>query len=196
MTMPPGERLIVVVGPSGAGKDTLLRHWQALLRASGHADTVGFVRRLITRPAEPRRDGATPDGVEAHEPVSVAQLQVLREQHALAFEWQANGLHYAVRRASLAALEQGRWRVLNGSRAHLRQMQAICPGLRVVLIDAPEALRAERLASRAREDAADVQRRLTRQPDMPPPDLRLCNDGAPERAAAELHAWWRSLAGV
>ena len=50
--------MIVVVGPSGAGKDSLIN-----LARMHYADDprIGFVRRVITRPA----DGATEDHVPA-----------------------------------------------------------------------------------------------------------------------------------
>ena len=46
--------LVAVVGPSGAGKDTLIAHAKAAL---GDEPQVDFVRRCVTRPS----DGQTED---------------------------------------------------------------------------------------------------------------------------------------
>jgi ribose 1,5-bisphosphokinase len=55
--------LVLIVGPSGAGKDTLLAYAKA--RLGGRSDIV-FARRLVTRPA---------DATEDHEPFDVAAFE-------------------------------------------------------------------------------------------------------------------------
>ncbi|MEW6704110.1 MAG: phosphonate metabolism protein/1,5-bisphosphokinase (PRPP-forming) PhnN [Pseudomonadota bacterium] len=173
------RRLIVVVGPSGAGKDTLLKRWRERLAP---AAPLHFARRLITRPADPLG--------ERHEPVTHAQLQALRASGALAFEWQAHGLAYAVHREALAPLGRGEWVVLNGSRDHLPTLRAQAPGCRVVEVTAPPALLLARLQARARESADALQARLRRETAPVQPDLTLVNDGDPAECVRALHAWW------
>jgi phosphonate metabolism protein PhnN/1,5-bisphosphokinase (PRPP-forming) len=180
------ERLIVVVGPSGAGKDTLLQRWRERL---GPGAPVHFIRRLVTRPAEV--------GGEAHEALTHEALAALRAAGALAFEWQAHGLAYAVRRASLQPLRQpGQWLVLNGSRHHLQTLRTQAPGCRVVEVTAPPPLLQARLQARARETAEVVQQRLHRAAPPCRADLTLVNDGDPAECANALHGWWRGLAGA
>jgi phosphonate metabolism protein PhnN/1,5-bisphosphokinase (PRPP-forming) len=176
------DRLIVVVGPSGAGKDTLLKRWRERL---GPQAPVHFVQRLITRPADPLG--------EAHEPVTHEQLAALRHAGALAFEWQAHGLAYAVRREALQPLAQGAWLVLNGSREHLAVLRAQAPGCRVVEVTAPPELLRHRLQARAREADAAVRQRLQRAAPPVQADLTLINDGHPAECVHALHAWWLTL---
>lgn len=180
-TLAGSRRLIVVVGPSGAGKDSVVSAWLAALPASRRPHRV---RRTITRPADPHED---------HEVADAAAFRRALEAGDFAFRWQAHGLDYGVRRSELAPLGEGRWVVMNGSRAHLPQLRAAAPQARVVAIDAPADLRRARLGARAREDAADRLARLARHVSASRPDLQLANDGELASAVAALDAWWRSL---
>ena len=73
--------LVLVVGPSGAGKDTLL---EAARQALADDPRFRFVRRVITRPADA--------GGEAHEAVTAEEFAA-RE---FALQWQAHGLSYGI----------------------------------------------------------------------------------------------------
>ncbi|CAN7412858.1 phosphonate metabolism protein/1,5-bisphosphokinase (PRPP-forming) PhnN [Rhizobacter sp. LjRoot28] len=176
------ERLIVVVGPSGAGKDSLLKAWRAGL-PPGTAPLQ--VRRVITRPADP--------GGEDHEAVDVAAFERLRRAGQLAFWWSAHGLHYGVRHTDLAPLAQGRWVVMNGSRAHLTELKDSAPGAHVVQVTAPADVLAARLAARQRESAEAVAGRLGREVQTVPASLVVPNHGDLAEAVACLHRWWEGL---
>ena len=118
----------------------------------------------------------------------------MRAQGLLATWWQAHGLCYGVRRAQLAPLAHGRWVVLNGSRAHLPALRAQAPGLRVVEVNAPTPVLAQRLASRGREPAGVRDERLARTIDAPvAADLVLVNDGELQRSVDVLVQWWGAL---
>jgi phosphonate metabolism protein PhnN/1,5-bisphosphokinase (PRPP-forming) len=179
------HRLLLVVGPSGAGKDSVLRGWREALGAAAPA----FAQRVITR---------APDASEAHEAVTGADFAGMRAQGLLATWWQAHGLDYGVRWREFEPLARGRWVVLNGSRAHLGALRAQAPGLRVVEVSAPPHVLASRLAARAREGAAARDQRLARAIDAPvDADLVLVNDGDLRRSVDALVQWWSGLdAGV
>jgi ribose 1,5-bisphosphokinase len=175
------HRLIVVVGPSGAGKDSVLRGW----RASLDADAPAVARRVITR---------APDETESHEAVTPDDFAGLRDRGLLATWWQAHGLDYGVRRSELAPLAEGRWVVLNGSRAHLRALRAQAPGLHVVCVSAPAHVLASRLAARGREQAHARDARLARAIATPvEADLDLVNDGDLRECIQALSRWWDAL---
>lgn len=177
------ERLLVVVGPSGAGKDSVLAAWAALRGPRDPA--VHTARRTITRAADA--------GGEAHEALSEADFAALRAAGALATAWQAHGLHYGVRHRELAPLASGAWVVLNGSREHLPVLRAQAPQCRVVEITAGAPVLAERLDRRAREDAAGRAARLQRRTLAAQADLTLVNEGALAEVAQALQRWWRAL---
>lgn len=175
------QGLIVIVGPSGAGKDSIIRAW---LTAQPVAQRPRHARRTITRPADPHEDHEVADPTEFRRALAAGEF---------ALHWQAHGLDYGVRHAALAPLEQGHWVVLNGSREYLPSLRAMAPLARVVSIDAPDALRRQRLQNRAREEADARQGRLARHVATASSDLRLLNDGTLADAVAVLHRWFESL---
>lgn len=178
----PG-RLFVIVGPSGAGKDTLLAG------ASAADPALHWARRVITRPesagGEPF-EGVTPEAFEAR----------LRAG-GFALHWRAHGLAYGVPPGELAPLDQGRDVLLNGSRAALPGAQAACPGLIVIRVTAPPAMLAERLAARGRETRAQIEARQ-RRPDLAAPDgvpvIDIRNDATPQAGVERLLAALRAAA--
>lgn len=163
------HRLIAFIGPSGAGKDSLL---QWLLQHAPQGLRLHHARRTITRPASA--------GSEGHESVTMAQFQTLCETQAFALHWLANDTGYGVRHAELAPMAEGGWVLLSGSRAHIDEARQRFPGLTVVHVGAsPEVLR-QRLLARGRETEAQVAERLARAQAyaVPPDALSVLNDGA------------------
>jgi ribose 1,5-bisphosphokinase len=141
-------RLVAVVGPSGVGKDTVIAALAAR-RAGLHA-----VRRVITRPAG--RDA------ERHEPVSEAEFARREAAGEFALAWRAHGLAYAIPRAEIACLSEGRDALANLSRGALPAARARFPGLVVLQLTAPPEVLAARLAGRGRESEAQIAARLAR----------------------------------
>jgi ribose 1,5-bisphosphokinase len=176
------HRLLVIVGASGAGKDSVLRGWLASLPpglAPHHA------RRTITRDAG--------DASEDHETIDDAGFHAACEADAFAFAWHAHGLYYGVRWSELAPLARGQWVVMNGSRGHLHELRAAAPQAQVIEIVAPDRLRRDRLSRRGREAASHVQDRLAREVPDPCADLRITNDADLPGAVAQLSRWWQGL---
>lgn len=141
-------RLFYVVGPSGAGKDTLLAG------AVAANPRLIWARRSITRPESA--------GGEPFEGVLDDEFQRRLDAGEFALHWDAHGLRYGVMHAALAPLAGGRDVVLNGSRGAIAQAQAAFPSLQVLLITAPNDVLAARLAARGRESKADITARLAR----------------------------------
>lgn len=163
--------LILIVGPSGAGKDTLLN---GVREALGDHAPVRFVRRVITRSAE--------DGEERHESVSVQEFQARQEAGDFALSWHAHGLHYGIPADIALDLAQGRIVLANVSRAVVAEAAARFP-VAVIEIDAhPEKL-AYRLERRGRDMPDDIARRLSRAIELPLPvdRYRIVNDGTVDR---------------
>jgi ribose 1,5-bisphosphokinase len=172
--------LVLVVGPSGAGKDTLL---DAAREVLADDPRFRFVRRVITRPANA--------GGEAHE--SVTETEFAARKFAL--QWQAHGMRYGI---PADAVDGGIVVVANVSRTVVaeaaRQFQ-----VRVIEVTAPLDILAARLALRGREATADVASRLARSvamPDHVPVDT-VVNDGSLDDGVARfVAALSRAVAGA
>lgn len=166
--------IFAVVGPSGAGKDTLIA---GALRAR---PDLRLVRRVITRPAEA--------GGEEFDGVTEAEFAARVARGAFALHWQAHGLCYGIPRDQVSGPGDV---VFNGSRAALPEAVRVFPALRVILVTAPDAVLAERLAARGRETVADIRARLARASFELPAGIaaaRVVNDGTPEAGIAALLA--------
>nr|WP_319527562.1 phosphonate metabolism protein/1,5-bisphosphokinase (PRPP-forming) PhnN [Pseudomonas laurentiana] len=143
-------RLIYLMGPSGAGKDSLIEAARPVLQGQG----VMIARRVITRSAEAK-------GEEA-QGVTPQQFELLCSQKAFALHWQANGLSYGIPVQIDAWLKDGRHVLVNGSRAHLSEARVRYPNLLPVLLTVDAGVLRQRLLGRARESLDDIERRLER----------------------------------
>lgn len=146
----PGRCLIYLLGPSGAGKDSLIRYAQAECAQ----EALRVPRRFITRP----RDSVHED----HVPVSEAEFDRLATNGRFSLQWQGHGLRYGIGREIDTWLTEGRLVLLNGSRAHLGTAAQRYPDLVPVAIHVDPAVLRRRLRARGREDAAAVEQRLAR----------------------------------
>lgn len=146
----PGT-MIVIVGPSGAGKDTLMDYAAAQL--SGRPG-FHFTRRVITRSGDA--------GGENHDAVSMNEFNRLENEGAFAVSWQAHGLKYGIPAAVHRHLDAGEVVIANGSRSALPHFGTAFSRLKVVNIVARPDVLARRLEQRGRESQDDILRRLER----------------------------------
>jgi len=170
----PG-RLILVVGPSGAGKDTLI----GLARAACADDgTVVFPRRAVTREATASED---------NEYVSFEAFQQTCASGGFAVHWEAHGHYYGLPRGIDDELRAGRTVVVNVSRTVVDTMRRGYAHVTVVSITAPSDVLAQRLAARARGSDGQIEHRLRRAvDDAAAPDATIINVGSVEYHARQL----------
>ena len=160
-------RLVLVVGPSGAGKDTLIAAAKAALAGD---DRYVFPTRTITR--------AAMADAEDHESVSAERFAELKRAGGFALDWEAHGLCYGLPVRLADDLAAGRTVVVNGSRAAVKEASRRFDRLTVLIIDAAPDVRAARLAARGRESAGEIAERLRREvPDALPGAIRVDNSG-------------------
>lgn len=159
-----------VVGPSGAGKDSLI---------DGARDVLNgfvFARRVVTRPhGSPGED---------HEALDDTEFSRLDSQGEFLITWSAHGLRYGLRRDLLNALSLGHHVVANGSRAMIDLLSTRVPRLVVVEVSAPASVLAGRILARGRETPEQVEKRVTRQVEPTSADvevLKVMNDSTLEQ---------------
>ena len=165
-------RLVLVVGPSGAGKDTLING--AKLECAGDSAVV-FPRRIITRP---------PSAFEDHDTMERAAFDQAIAARAFALWWDAHGNRYGIPASIEGDIRGGRTVVCNVSRTIVDVARGRYALVAVVLVTAPQQILEARLASRARGGDGSLARRTLRSAEMGclcRPDLVIRNVCRPPR---------------
>lgn len=180
-------RLIYVVGPSGSGKDSLLRYARERL---AHDPGVVFAHRYITRAADA--------GGENHVALTPAEFASRQRNRLFALAWHSHGNAYGIGIEINQWLATGATVVVNGSRDYLAEASRHFPDLLAVSIAVPAEVLRERLLARGREPASAIEQRLDRHRRMQSPSAQehvIANDGPLERAGEALVALLREHAG-
>lgn len=169
---------IAVVGPSGAGKDTLINFARTAL-----ADEPDFTfpRRVITRPHDA--------GGEDHIAVTTERFDDLRANGGFFIDWEAHGLRYGIPVDAAARLAHGVNVIANLSRTAIEPLRTRVERVEVLHITAPLDIIAGRLAQRGRESADDIGRRIARTHYVLPATASVAtinNAGSVEQGCAEF----------
>jgi ribose 1,5-bisphosphokinase len=141
---------VAIVGPSGAGKDSLIRGLGERLTAR---DGVLIARRVVTRPADAHED---------HDTLDEAAFADAEEAGRFALSWSAHGLRYGVPVAIDGAIDAGKIVVCNVSRTAVAAVRRRYAMSLVVLVTARPEILAVRLAARGREGTEGRRERLER----------------------------------
>ena len=169
--MRPGT-FFLVVGPSGAGKDSLIDGARKLLEPTGR---YVFARRVVTRPA------GSPG--EDHEAATDEAFDAREAKGDFLITWGAHGLRYGLPVELKRLVEAGRNVIANGSRATIAALAARLPRFVVVEVTAPPEVLAARIAGRGRESGEAIEKRLSRTVEPRPEGIRaatVCNDQSVE----------------
>lgn len=175
----PG-RMVLVVGPSGAGKDTLMAALKA--RLQNRSDVV-FARRAITRAADA--------DAEDHDTLSREAFDRAVSTGAVALAWEAHDLGYVIPQSYDDVIRSGGTVIANGSRKVLQRAEHKYRDAAVLLITAPVDVLADRLAARGRESRDEIADRLRRadlEPDAVANLIRIENTGTVDQAVDTMMA--------
>lgn len=171
----PG-RLLLVVGPSGAGKDTVIAGAKA---ACADRTDVVFPRRVVTRDASAAED---------HDSLDAAGFDRALADGAFAFWWPAHNLRYGIPRAIDDDIRAGRTVVCNVSRGIVADLRLRYAHVVAVRITAPADILAARLAGRGRGSDGPLPDRIKRNEAYAgfQPDRTIDNSGSPAAAIRRL----------
>ena len=143
---------VAVVGPSGAGKDTLM---SGAARHPALDRRIHFARRIVTRAALVE--------FEDHDSLDEAGFARAQAEGAFAIVWAAHGLHYGLPRLLMDDLAAGGTVVANLSRRVLDEAAKIFGSMHVVEVTARHEILVARLLARGREPEQTIRDRLRRQ---------------------------------
>ncbi len=142
--------MILVVGPSGSGKDTLI---QAARQHFGRGRGLVFARRYITRP---------PGDHEDNYYIGRDGFLVLRMAGFFLSSWQAHGLFYGIARSDCFP-ESGAGAVLASvSRSAIGDFEARLDDVITIQVWASLEVLEQRLRFRGRESGEAIGKRLLR----------------------------------
>jgi len=171
--------LYYIIGASGAGKDSLLNAAREQLAAKGN---TLIAHRYITRLADA--------GGENHVALSSDEFEVRKARGLFKMHWAANNCQYALGIEIDQWLNSGMNVLVNGSRGYLERAKTLHPNLQIIYIDVNPVILKQRLISRARESASDIEARLARHAELSAcvdsDALRIDNSGELSTACAKL----------
>jgi ribose 1,5-bisphosphokinase len=148
-TIGPG-RLVLVVGPSGAGKDTLIEGAREECRGD---PSIVFPRRVVTRP---------PSQAESNEWLAEPDFARAVAAGAFALWWDAHGHRYGIPICIDEDIRRGRTIVCNVSRTIIETARRRYAHVSVVLVTAPPDILQARLEARRRQSDGNVAARIQR----------------------------------
>lgn len=167
-----------VVGPSGAGKDSVINAAQELLQGQ---QNIVFARRLVTRPSQAGSE---------HDAISEGDFRLLIASGGLSWQWQAHGFYYGVASHYAARVGAGQLVVINGSRGHTSTLVR-ADDVKVVEVSANKAQVASRLQQRGRDDPQAIASRLVRNESLSQvkADFVVVNDSALAASGEQLASY-------
>ncbi len=145
--------LFYLVGPSGAGKDSLINYAREHI-SEGNKKVV-FAHRYITR--APVLQG------ENHVYLSEREYDKRLQDGLFAMHWKSHDYAYAIGIEINAWLAKGMNVVVNGSRAYLHTALTLYQQMRIIEVSVSNDVLRQRLTLRNRETPEQIVQRLNRQ---------------------------------
>lgn len=167
--------MFLIVGPSGAGKDTLIA------AAQNARPDLFIAPRHITRPAT---NGE-------HIEIDPEEFSEMKRLSRFLLNWDAHGLRYGISKDVEAELEAGKSVIVNGSRSVVNEARAEFSPIRIIHVVAPLDVLSRRLRDRGREDEDEIDHRIGRSARLAPrgPDVvTIDNSGSVEDGVAAFLA--------
>lgn len=136
------KRIILIVGASGVGKDTLLRGVRDKVKAN-------FIKRYITRKS---------DSNEENFYVDSDAFKTLRKIGFFVASWEAHTNHYGIAKNQI----KDGINIISVSRAAIKDFEKAYRDVTTISITLPKEVLKQRLKERGRETKEQIKERLSR----------------------------------
>lgn len=136
-------KIVLIVGPSGVGKDTLLKEVKKLL------SSVNFIQRYITR---------KPDYNESNYYLDEYAFEILKNSGFFISTWNAHGNYYGIAKNSITS----GLNIISISRSKIKDFESYCENVYTINITVTKEILRKRLESRNRESSDEIEKRLNR----------------------------------
>lgn len=143
-------KILLITGPSGAGKDSLLRLAHCHFRDNNR---VRFTKRYITR---------APDTNEQNFFLDQTAFAILKENDFFVSHWQAHGNCYGISRTEFCDLPQKALSIVSISRENVTDFEQRFEDVTTLCLTVDSEILRKRLKKRGREDDAAIKKRLQR----------------------------------
>ncbi len=140
------KKIVLIVGPSGVGKDTLLRYAKKELKED---KSYNFVKRYITR---------KPDDNEKNYYLKQNAFDILKASNYFVSSWEAHNNSYGIAKESI---KEG-VNIISISRMHIKDFENAFDEVTTIHITIPKDMLLRRLRLRARETEEQIMNRLRR----------------------------------
>lgn len=171
-------KLFYIIGPSGAGKDTLIQYVRTHL---SQTTPMCIAHRYITR--DYKSEG------ENHIELSEEEFNLRATNGLFTFHWEGHSTMYGIGKEIEIWMNSGIHVMMNGSRAYLNQAREKIPDLIPIYISVSKQTLMNRLITRGRESKDEIEQRLNRGQQFVPqaPNLIILqNDGPIEECGQAL----------
>jgi phosphonate metabolism protein PhnN/1,5-bisphosphokinase (PRPP-forming) len=135
-------QIVLIVGASGVGKDTLLKNIQDKIE-------VNFIKRYITR---------EPDDNEHNYYIDDVAFDKLKKDDFFISTWEAHSNKYAIAKNQI----KSGLNIISISRGAIKDFENYFENVTTIEITLPKDILYERLKNRARESEEEIQKRLDR----------------------------------
>lgn len=170
--------LFLVIGNSGAGKDTVIR--AVLEKYPPNKKTLKVPKRVVTRKISLTED---------FESVDIDTFLKLKEEDELILEWESYDHYYGIRREINEWMRSGHPVMVNVSRNIIELARKRFPRVKVIFIRVPLDITADRIIERGRESYEEVLDRVVRAQnlqDFQNADLIVDNVGKIEETSQKI----------
>jgi len=143
--------LILVVGNSGSGKDSIMKGVKE--RFPSELKSLHLTQRFITRPSSDTEDNIA---------VTPEDFKKMSLQGGFALEWHIYGLDYGVPIEIDDWMKKAHPVLVNVSRSIVKKARDIYQNILVVFIEVPFEITLKRIKERARESGRRLEERIQR----------------------------------